>query len=213
MKKILIDITNVHESDKNALVEKIHSFELSCFKRDKREHHMLRTYYEVNATEDVVKDLCDYLADECWSWVIWNKPSKVKEEVVNIHHNGEVKRLKSVNTDEVELEVLECSCGYHMGIDSSFLEGVGDFKTICPSCSREIDTEVDIPETVEDIKKMVDANQESEKVTVDKGCLNQLLSYVWDEEESSCEEYVKDGGHEDDHIFNVIKFLREQVGD
>jgi hypothetical protein len=60
---------------------------------------------------------------------------------------------------------------------------------------------------------MVDANQESEKVTVDKGCLNQLLSYVWDEEESSCEEYVKDGGHEDDHIFNVIKFLREQVGD
>ena len=69
-----------------------------------------------------------------------------KQVTQTVHTNGKVKRLPSINTDIVELEVIECSCGYHMGIDSTFLEGVGDFKTICPSCSREIDTEIDIPE-------------------------------------------------------------------
>ena len=63
----------------------------------------------------------------------------------NTHKNGVVKVLQSVETDQYSLDVIECSCGYHMGIDSTFLEQVGDFKTICPSCSREIETKIDIP--------------------------------------------------------------------
>lgn len=53
-----------------------------------------------------------------------------------------MKRLKSVESDEVELEVIECDCGYHMGIDATFLDQVGDFKTKCPSCNAEIDTHI-----------------------------------------------------------------------
>jgi len=45
-----------------------------------------------------------------------------------------------------ELEVLECECGYHMGVDSTYLEQVGDFVTDCPSCGITIDTAVIFPD-------------------------------------------------------------------
>ena len=55
-------------------------------------------------------------------------------------------RLKSVETDEVQLEIGECDCGYHFGIDATFLESGGDFKFRCPSCETEIDTAFLFPE-------------------------------------------------------------------
>ena len=51
-----------------------------------------------------------------------------------------MKRLKSVENDQVQLEVIECDCGYHMGIDATYLNQVGDFKTICPVCKTFIYT-------------------------------------------------------------------------
>lgn len=57
-----------------------------------------------------------------------------------------MKRLKSVITEKVQLEVVECDCGYHMGIDATFLDQVGDFQTVCPSCGEVIDTSVVLPE-------------------------------------------------------------------
>lgn len=51
-----------------------------------------------------------------------------------------MKRLKSVENDQVGLEVGECDCGYHFGVDASFLEQVTDFTFECPSCGRRIDT-------------------------------------------------------------------------
>ena len=50
-----------------------------------------------------------------------------------------MKRLKSVENDQVQLEVIECDCGYHMGVDATYLEQVGDFKTKCPSCKIVIE--------------------------------------------------------------------------
>jgi hypothetical protein len=61
-----------------------------------------------------------------------------------------VKRLKSVETDQYSLEVIECDCGYHMGIDFTFLDQVGDFTTICPSCEKVICTEEAVPEDAVD---------------------------------------------------------------
>jgi hypothetical protein len=52
-----------------------------------------------------------------------------------------MKRLKSIETDEYQLEVIQCDCGYHMGIDATYIEHVGDFVAICPACSAIIDTE------------------------------------------------------------------------
>lgn len=36
--------------------------------------------------------------------------------------------------DKAELEVYECDCGYHYGIDSSYLQQVGSMNHMCPSC-------------------------------------------------------------------------------
>jgi hypothetical protein len=62
-----------------------------------------------------------------------------------------MKRLESVENDIVQLEVVECICGYHMGIDATYLDQVGDFVTRCPSCDREIDTSLVIPEDMEGV--------------------------------------------------------------
>jgi hypothetical protein len=51
-----------------------------------------------------------------------------------------MKMLKPVETDQYSLEVIECNCGYHMGLDSTFLEQVGEIITICPSCGIQIET-------------------------------------------------------------------------
>jgi len=58
-----------------------------------------------------------------------------------------MKRLQSAVTEQYELEVIECDCGYHMGFDASYLLQVNeDIVTTCPSCGAEIDTSVICPE-------------------------------------------------------------------
>lgn len=51
-----------------------------------------------------------------------------------------MKRLESVENEQVQLEVIECDCGYHMGIDATYLDQVGDFRIRCPACCALIDT-------------------------------------------------------------------------
>jgi hypothetical protein len=51
-----------------------------------------------------------------------------------------MKRLDSIENAQVQLEVIECDCGYHMGIDATFIDQVDDFKVNCPSCKALIDT-------------------------------------------------------------------------
>jgi len=48
--------------------------------------------------------------------------------------------MKRVPLEKCEIEVIECDCGYHLGVDATFLEQVEDFETICPSCKRIINT-------------------------------------------------------------------------
>ena len=55
-------------------------------------------------------------------------------------------RLKSAENEKYQLEVGECDCGYHFGIDTTFLEQVEDFKFDCPSCGKRIDTTTLFPE-------------------------------------------------------------------
>jgi len=57
-----------------------------------------------------------------------------------------MKRLDSVENDTVQLEVIECDCGYHMGIDATFLIREGDFHAKCPACFRIINTAEVCPE-------------------------------------------------------------------
>ncbi len=58
-----------------------------------------------------------------------------------------MRRLKSVENEQIQMEIIECDCGYHMGIDATFLDQVADFKTNCPSCGVIIDTANVLPDT------------------------------------------------------------------
>jgi len=52
-----------------------------------------------------------------------------------------MKRLNSVETERYSLEVIECNyCGFHIGIDASYLDQVGDIKILCPCCQEKIST-------------------------------------------------------------------------
>jgi hypothetical protein len=54
-----------------------------------------------------------------------------------------MKRLNSIETDQYSLEVLECACGFHLGVDASYLDQVScDIKFACPACEEDFDCEV-----------------------------------------------------------------------
>lgn len=57
-----------------------------------------------------------------------------------------MKWIETVETDLFNVEVCECDCGFHFGIDATFLDQVGDFKFKCMSCGKEIDTSILFPE-------------------------------------------------------------------
>ena len=57
-----------------------------------------------------------------------------------------MKRLQGISTEQYELEVVECDCGFHIGLDATYLVQVGDCTVTCPSCQAEIDTAVVCPE-------------------------------------------------------------------
>ena len=54
---------------------------------------------------------------------------------------GTVTYLEPVETNKVQLDVVECSCGYHAGLDATYLDQVGDFQFICPACNALLTTE------------------------------------------------------------------------
>ena len=56
-----------------------------------------------------------------------------------------MKRLDSIETEKVILEVIEYDCGFHIGIDATYLEQVGDFIMPCPNCGTEISTSEILP--------------------------------------------------------------------
>lgn len=50
------------------------------------------------------------------------------------------KLIESVETDKVQLEVYECECGFHIGLDFTFIDQVEDISIECPSCKAKIET-------------------------------------------------------------------------
>ena len=39
---------------------------------------------------------------------------------------AKIKRLKSIETDEYSLEVFQCTNGFHIGLDASYLDQMSD---------------------------------------------------------------------------------------
>jgi len=57
-----------------------------------------------------------------------------------------MKRLRSAITRQYALEVVQCDCGFHLGVDASFLDQEDDFEIRCPSCQTVIRTKEVFPE-------------------------------------------------------------------
>lgn len=53
-----------------------------------------------------------------------------------------MKYLHDCETDEYVLEVIECDCGFHLGLDSTYLGQVEYIQIECPSCTALIDTKI-----------------------------------------------------------------------
>jgi len=87
--------------------------------------------------QDVPKDIRDALD---------GRVDAAKDDILApLMEENKPKRLPSIESGQVQLEIVECPCGYHMGIDATFLEQVGDFVTKCPSCGRGIRTSEVLP--------------------------------------------------------------------
>jgi hypothetical protein len=57
-----------------------------------------------------------------------------------------MKKLNGTKVENIELAVYECTaCGFHLGIDATYLTQVGDVIIECPAagCYSVIDTEQD----------------------------------------------------------------------
>jgi len=48
--------------------------------------------------------------------------------------------MKEVKIDKCDISIIECDCGYHLGVDNTYIEQVGHFITKCPSCGTMINT-------------------------------------------------------------------------
>ena len=81
-----------------------------------------------------------------------NQPSGYLQSVVNPLRCSDwkvridMKRLNSIETEKIQLEVIECDCGFHIGLDTTYLLQVGDFIIKCPACGTNIYTKEVLPE-------------------------------------------------------------------
>lgn len=48
--------------------------------------------------------------------------------------------MKYINQSKCELEIIECDCGFHLGLDATYLDQVSEIEIKCPSCDLLIDT-------------------------------------------------------------------------
>lgn len=46
--------------------------------------------------------------------------------------------LNNIETEEYTLEVVECDCGFHIGLDATYLDQVDGIVIKCPSCGKII---------------------------------------------------------------------------
>ncbi len=61
-------------------------------------------------------------------------------EIAQAPAPAKAKRIGNATTKKYELEVGECECGYHFGVDFTYTDQCGDFGFQCPACEKTIDT-------------------------------------------------------------------------
>lgn len=66
-----------------------------------------------------------------------------------------MKRIGEVETEKYSLTVYECDCGFHIGLDNTYMDQVSEVYMECPSCGEWFDTEE--VNTVDDEIDMVES--------------------------------------------------------
>jgi len=49
-------------------------------------------------------------------------------------------KLPDIENNKVQLCVYECACGFHIGLDFTYIDQCEDIVIACPSCRRILDT-------------------------------------------------------------------------
>jgi len=52
-----------------------------------------------------------------------------------------MKLIGSIETEQFSLTIYECGCGFHIGIDNTYMDQVEGVIIECPSCTNDIDTD------------------------------------------------------------------------
>ena len=48
-----------------------------------------------------------------------------------------ITHIGDCETERFVLEVYECNCGFHIGLDATYMDQVCGLTLICPCCSKE----------------------------------------------------------------------------
>lgn len=52
----------------------------------------------------------------------------------------QMKWIESHEGEKAQLDIFECKCGFHLGLDATYLDQIGNIALLCPSCSEWLDT-------------------------------------------------------------------------
>lgn len=62
-----------------------------------------------------------------------------------------MKYIGDVDNDRFSLEVYACECGFHIGIDATYIDQVDKVIMKCPGCQSELDTSTAFKEELEEL--------------------------------------------------------------
>ena len=90
--------------------------------------------------EEVCDECCESACQDAFEQEMYEKENVIIQNFY-IKYGKRMKQLNSIENNQVSLEVIECDCGFHLGIDSTWLEmsfNSIDFEMNCPACNKLI---------------------------------------------------------------------------
>jgi len=51
------------------------------------------------------------------------------------------KFIMDIDDEKYSMSIFQCECGFHLGLDFTYLDQCGDIQIKCPSCGEVFDTD------------------------------------------------------------------------
>jgi len=52
-----------------------------------------------------------------------------------------MKWIMDIDNNLCEMEIYECACGFHIGLDFSYLDRIAPISLNCPNCNKILNTQ------------------------------------------------------------------------